>query len=448
MSPDDPMMQLSDEEDPSVSTSESNMSSSRISQQVRLIAFFLTQFHPTAENDEWWGKGFTEWTNATKASPLFNGHYQPHLPADLGFYDLRLQETRHEQIQLARQYGIDGFCYHYYWFSGTRILNRPLDDMLADRASDMPFCLCWANENWTRRWDAAEHQILISQKYLPDDDLNFIKSLIPFFRDPRYIRLEGAPFLIVYRPQHLPNPRRTVQAWRAYCEKIGIGRIHVCAALTHGNEDYRQFGFDSGVEFPPHNLHCWNVNDRIEFHEQFYGNAMEYQDIALSYLCRQYPDQNVFKTVFPSWDNTARAHERALVVLNGTPDNYECWLARTLEETRDAYPEEGRFVFINAWNEWAEGCHLEPDRRHQRRFLEATLRAKIGLSTTQGFQAVGAPGMDGVPPRTIRGDLGSVARYHAWRTLTACRFRLSRYPRLKDLMRTLLSPIRRLFVGG
>ena len=430
------------------SASGSPTQSSRMIGESRLIAFFLTQFHPTSENDGWWGKGFTEWTNVTKAAPLFNGHYQPHLPTDLGFYDLRLRETRHEQIQLARQYGIDGFCYHYYWFSGTRILNRPLDEMLADRDSDMPLCLCWANENWTRRWDAAEHQILISQKYLPEDDLNFIKSLTPFFLDPRYIRFEGAPFLIVYRPQHLPNPRRTVQVWREYCEKIGIGKIHICAALTHGNEEYGQFGFDSGVEFPPHNLHCRNVNDHIEFHEQFYGNAMEYQDIAQSYLARQYHKQNVFKTVFPSWDNTARAHERALVVLNGTPHNYEYWLSKTVEHTRNAYPGEERFVFINAWNEWAEGCHLEPDRHFQRQFLEATLRAKNRLSTTQGFQAVRVPGMDGVTPRSICGDLVSVARYHAWRILTACRFRLNRYPRLKDLIRTLLSPIRRLFVGG
>lgn len=414
----------------------------------RLIAFFLTQFHPTPENDRWWGKGFTEWTNVTKASPLFDGHYQPHLPTDLGFYDLRLRETRHDQIRLAKQYGIDGFCYHYYWFSGTRLLNRPLDDMLVDQESDMPFCLCWANENWTRRWDAAEHQVLISQKYLPDDDLNFIKSLVPFFKDPRYIKLGGKPFLIVYRPQHLPNPRRTVQVWREYCETVGIGKIHICAALTHGNEQYGQFGFDSGVEFPPHNLNCRNVNDRIEFHDQFCGNAMEYEDIAQTYLTRQYPESNVFKTVFPSWDNTARSRERALVVLNGTPHNYEHWLAKTLAQTVNAYPNEDTLVFINAWNEWAEGCHLEPDRRFKLEFLEATLRAKNHLSAIQGFQSLRASVGDGVVRRSIYGDLLSIARYHGWRTFTTWRYWINQYPRLKDFIKTLISPIRRLIANG
>lgn len=404
----------------------------------RLIAFFLTQFHPIPENDAWWGKGFTEWTNVTKARPLFDGHDQPHLPTDFGFCDLRVRATRHDQIRLAKEYGIDGFCYHYYWFSGTRLLYQPLDDMLADPESDMPFCLCWANENWTRRWDAAEHEILIAQRYLPDDDLNFIKSLEPFFADPRYIRLDGRPFLIVYRPQHLPDARKTAALWREYCRTTGIGEIHLCAALTHGNEDYAQFGFDSGVEFPPHNAKCPNVAHRIPFHAPFRGYAVEYAEIATAYLERRYTHANVFRSVFPSWDNTARTGDRATLVLNSSPENYEYWLAQTIKRTRENFPDQERLVFINAWNEWAEGCHLEPDRKHRRGYLEATLKAQSGSSTIAEFsvpkERLGHTG----PRRTLLGDLRNVINYHGFMLVGKIAGEIKKYPRLRRLVRLLL----------
>lgn len=401
--------------------------SSNGSSVPKLIAFYLPQFHPTPENDLWWGKGFTEWTNVTKAKPLFEGHLQPHLPTDLGFYDLRLRETRREQIKMAKCYGIDGFCYHYYWFSGKRILHKPLDDMLSDQESDMPFCLCWANENWTRRWDAAEHEVLISQQYLPTDDLDFIKSVIPFFRDRRYIRLDGKPFLIVYRPQHLPDARKTLEVWREYCRSIGIGEIHVCAALTHGNRSYSQFGFDSGVEFPPHNL---KVRDcpRLSIGNHLQGAIVQFADIAQSYLERTYTDSCVFKTVFPSWDNTARRNKRGLVVLNGVPANYEYWLSATL----DSVNESGRnseFVFINAWNEWAEGCHLEPDCWFGHKFLQATLDAKNGVRRYATFPEISLPVF-----RSFWKDIFSVVGHHAWLRLVDVRVGLERVPLLKNML--------------
>lgn len=411
---------------------------------VRLIAFYLPQFHPIEENDLWWGKGFTEWTNVTKATPLFNGHYQPHLPTDLGFYDLRLRETRLEQINLAKQYGVDGFCYHYYWFSGQRILDKPVDAMLADPEHSMPFCLCWANENWTRRWDAADHEVLMAQKYLPDDDLNFIKSLVPFFEDPRYIRIDGAPFFIVYRPQHLPDARKTLQLWRDYCASIGIEKLHIAAALTHGNEDYEQYGFDAGVEFPPHNLKTGNINNNLDFHAPFSGNVMQYHAVAQSYIERSYTQGNVYRTVFPSWDNTARTHGRALVVLNGTPDNYEYWLAESIRRTRQDFPIGDRVVFINAWNEWAEGCHLEPDRLYGRRFLEATLRAKSGMSDLGDFSDTDLPAEAAIAPRSFFADLAWVVSCHTGALIGRAKLRINRVPLARKLALTLLFGYRRL----
>lgn len=409
-------------------------SSPNVVPKPKLIAFYLPQFHPIPENDEWWGKGFTEWTNVTKAQPLFEGHYQPHLPTDMGFYDLRVRKTRHDQIELAKQYGIDGFCYHYYWFSGTRLLNQPLEDMLADRGSNMPFCLCWANENWTRKWDAAEKEVLIAQKYLPEDDLNFIKGVASFFKDPRYIRLNGKPFLIVYRAQHLPDAKKTANIWREHCRSVGIGEIHLCAALTHGNEDYAQFGFDSGVEFPPHNLHCNNVANSILFHQPFRGRVVQYEEVAQTYMKRRYKNGNVFKTVFPAWDNTPRTGNRAVIVLNGTPKNYEYWLSKTIDNTQKQFPAEERLVFINAWNEWAEGCHLEPDRKYGLQYLEATLRATLKKSQVESFSSYNGLSIS-EPKRTLMGDLYCVMVYHLSMLAGQLAVWLKKYPRLRACVR-------------
>ena len=407
----------------------------------RLVAFYLPQFHPTPENDLWWGKGFTEWTNVTAATPSFDGHWQPHLPADLGFYDLRLREARREQIALARANGIDAFCYHYYWFSGKRLLHLPLDDMLADPGSDMPFCLCWANESWTRRWSAADHDVLIEQRYLPEDDLGFIRSVEPFLRDPRYLHVDGRPLLIVYRPQHLPDPNRTLAVWRAHCRAVGIGEIHLCAALTHGNEAFASMGFDSGVEFPPHNLRAENVNDRIVFHRPFTGNVVQYATLVENYLARGYADGHVFRTVFPSWDNTARTGARALVVLNGTPGNYARWLSAVLARAQ-ASGETDPLVFVNAWNEWAEGCHLEPDQRHGRGFLEATLAVRNG-ARPDNFPDIGLPAAAAEAPRTLTADLARVVLDHAARQVGRAKMWINRNPRLRAAALKIARALRR-----
>jgi len=409
----------------------------------KLIAFYLTQFHPTPENDLWWGKGFTEWTNVTKAESLFKEHYQPHLPSDFGFYDLRVKETRLDQIKYAKQYGLDGFCYHYYWFSGKRILNTPLDAMLADPDHDMPFCLCWANENWTRRWDAAEHEILVAQEYLPNDDINFIKSLSLFFQDPRYIRVDGKPFLIVYRPQHLPDSNKSIRIWRNYCREAGLGEIHLCAALTHGNEEYSKYGFDSGVEFPPHNLRSANINNEINFHKEFRGNVLQYSTIAESYITRTYKETRVFKSIFPSWDNTARTGERALITLNGVPNNYEYWLATTIDLVKRVNNGE-QLIFINAWNEWAEGCHLEPDRWHGHGFLEATLNAKNGVRRFSTFPEVNLPHTPEEHHRAFIKDLSEVLGYHSALAVARMKREICKRPRVYALLLRLIRALQKL----
>jgi 2-polyprenyl-3-methyl-5-hydroxy-6-metoxy-1,4-benzoquinol methylase len=403
----------------------------------RLIAFYLPQFHPIPENDTWWGKGFTEWRNVTRARPYFAGHYQPHLPADLGFYDLRVRETRHEQYRLARDYGIDGFCYHFYWFSGTSLLRRPLDDMLSDRESDMPFCLCWANENWTRRWDGSSREVLIAQKHRAGDDVRLIESLLPYFADPRYIRLGGAPLLVVYMPQQLRDPKGAVATWREHCERVGVGRIHLCAALTHGNDDYVKFGFDSGVQFPPHRPGIGGITQLVSFNEPFRGTVLDYQALARAYLDRTYGDRRVFRTVVPSWDNTARNRNRAVIVWNGTPANYEYWLSEAVRRTREEFPSHERLVFINAWNEWAEGCHLEPDLKYQRQFLEATLRVKSGQSTVTGFADTALP-EDRPSPRVLLDDLAKLFRFGRTRTLAKTRAWFDRNPKAKAVAKRVL----------
>lgn len=410
---------------------------------VRLVAFFLPQFHPIKENDEWWGKGFTEWTNVTRAKPLFSGHHQPQLPNELGFYDLRLRETRHQQIRLAKDHGIDAFCYHYYWFSGKRLLDQPLDDMLSDPESDMPFCLCWANENWTRRWNGGEQDILIEQEYRKEDPANFILDIARFLTDRRYLKVAGKPLLIVYRPQLIPDVRATVEEWRRTCRSLGIGEIHLCAALTFNNLDYAQFGFDSGVEFPPHNrtlLGVPYVHESISFHQSFDGSAMLYHELANACLQRNIGKQKVFRGVFPSWDNTARSGHRALFFLNGTPANYEYWLSETIKKMREEQSAPDRLVFINAWNEWAEGCHLEPDQKYGRAFLEATLNAKLGRSAFDDFT-------DKQIPVEVRIGLGSLLtdirhllrRYRSYFVAglhKKLRPVLARNPRLKSFLRS------------
>lgn len=345
---------------------------------IKLIAFYLPQFHPFPENDEWWGRGFTEWTNVSKAVPQFVGHHQPQLPGELGFYDLRLPEVQKRQIELAKKYGLSGFCYHHYWFSGKRLLERPVDQMLADPEMDFPFCLCWANENWTRRWDGMENDILMGQNYSPEDDLAFIRDLEPYLRDSRYIRINGRLLLVVYRVGLLPDPKETARIWREYCREAGLGELYLVAAQGLDFINPQECGFDAAVEFPPHTVSCPNVTDKIAtMNPDFKGTIFDLPSFVRSKCFLKPAAYKLFKGVFPSWDNTARKPNQGTVFWGSSPEIYKEWLLDVMGYTRQHHEPEERIVFINAWNEWGEGAHLEPDRKYGYAYLQATAEAVV-----------------------------------------------------------------------
>ncbi len=356
--------------------------------KLRLIAFYLPQYHPIPENDLWWGKGFTEWANVAKARPNFEGHYQPHIPADLGFYDLRLPEVRHEQAELARQHGVYGFCYYYYWFGGKRLLNRPLDEVLQTGQPDLPFCVCWANENWTRRWDGQESKILIAQRHSKADDLNFIDHLIPAFRDERYIRVNGKPLLIVYRLNMLPNPAETALRWREQCRKAGVGDIYLASmqsfnTLAEG-EDPKHYGFDAAIEFPPHGMGVIADAPAPLINADFHGLIYDYVATAKNFINKKIPPYPMFRSVMTAWDNTARRQDAGHIFINATPEHYQYWLSEMLDKTYKFNRGEERLIFVNAWNEWGEGNHLEPDRKYGHAYLEATRDALVAAARRTG----------------------------------------------------------------
>lgn len=366
--------------------------------QARLIPFYLPQFHPIPENDRWWGKGFTEWTNVAKAKPLFKGHYQPRLPADLGYYDLRLPEVREAQAELARNAGIEGFCYYHYWFGGKQLLEQPFDEVVASGKPDFPFCLCWANQTWTGVWYGAPQRTLVEQTYPGrEDHRRHFLALRKAFLDERYLRLNDRPIFAIFRPNEIPNVTAFIDQWQELAVRNGLPGLHFVAHLQNVELpwDFRSAGFDSSVIVNVFKGFTVPFRDVIlrrmrrvgsqglsketvrhffwrryrSLVGKFGGHVRLYRD-AIPFLLDGCSEQSdIYPCVAPNWDNTPRSQAGGYVLHESTPELFRAHLrdALNLVESRD--PEE-RLVFVKSWNEWGEGNYLEPDQKFGHDYLK------------------------------------------------------------------------------
>jgi lipopolysaccharide biosynthesis protein len=345
---------------------------------MKPVAIYLPQFHPVPENDRWWGKGFTEWTNVTKAEPLFKGHYQPRLPADLGFYDLRVIETIVDQASIAKNYGLGGFAFYHYWFKGKRLLNDPIDLILESRKPDFPFLLFWANETWSRRWLGEERDVLIAQEYSDEDDEQHASWLCEkAFSDPRYIKVNGKPVFVIYRPHDLPDINKTISIFRRVAEQKGFPGVYLVGCNAHSSKGLS--AFDNILNFEPqlgllkdafkdqwtfqrwrHNFSAGVNSGKLKLYD--------YAEVKDQLMKRKHPEKFI-PCPFVGWDNTARRGEKGVIMINQDADHFERSLRWAKEKVQEQ-PREEQLIFINAWNEWAEGNYLEPCQKFGYAFLE------------------------------------------------------------------------------
>lgn len=351
--------------------------------QTKLLAFYLPQYYSFPLNNNAFGKGFTEWTNVTKAIPHFMGHYQPHLPYDVGFYDLSKPDVMYRQIELAKMYGIYGFCFHYYWFSGRkRLLEIPIFNYLKNKDLDMPFCLCWANENWAKLWDGGDKEVIMKQEYKKEDTEPFFEDILPFFKDNRYIKIDNKPVLIIYKSSIIDKEILVhfIENMQRLAKQNGFDGIYFIAAKTHlitEESIAEETGFEAEVEFPPHQMKNLKLNKRIKNYvnknllSKIYDTKLWIQEKNYIYKT----NFKLFKCVFPNWDNTARKAYSAGWIVQLSPNEYKTWLADCINWTKQNNSKDEQFVFINAWNEWGEGAHLEPDQRYGYAYLQKTKEA-------------------------------------------------------------------------
>lgn len=343
----------------------------------RLIAFYLPQYHPIPENDLWWGRGFTEWTNAAKAKSLFRGHYQPHIPADLGYYDLRVPETRIAQAEMASEYGIEAFCYYHYWFAGKRLLERPFNEVLQSGEPKLPFCLCWANQTWTGVWHGAPNRILIEQTYPGADDHRMhFNHLLKAFTDSRYVTIDGKPVFLIYHPLEIPDVGKMTDLWREMAAKAGLKGMYLLGYSWDASDNLREYGFDGSVSerLPPRRPGVsrrrpfkWLVRElQIRMGKP---TIYSYKEVLPSLLEPSSSKNETYPCVIPNWDNTPRSGRNGLVLHGSTPELFRGHLKIALQIVKEHSPEH-KIVFIKSWNEWAEGNHLEPDLKFGRGYLK------------------------------------------------------------------------------
>ena len=375
---------------------------------ARVIAFYLPQYHPIPENDRWWGKGFTEWTNVAKAKPLFKGHAQPHIPTDLGFYDLRMPEVREEQAKLAREAGIEGFCYWHYWFGkGKRLLERPFNEVLTSGKPDFPFCLGWANETWSNRsWQAKSKTIkdatLMEQTYVEDEFENHFYDVLPAFKDKRYITVDGKPLFLIFSPYAMPNPKAFITCWRQLARENGLEGIHF-VGITN-NISLREIGsYNSGKaripSFDEASLH-YNylldlgfdaINSRGQLRAEMMAGSrfssirkkvlekvfhydelsrFKQSSINRNLFVKEDSWENAYPTIIPNWDRSPRSGKKAIIYTDSTPEEFKCQVDAAIDLVKNKQ-DQHKIIFLKSWNEWGEGNFMEPDMQYGHGYLDA-----------------------------------------------------------------------------
>ena len=359
--------------------------------RAKVLAYYLPQFHPIDVNDKQWGKGFTEWRNLPRGMPRFMGHIQPRIPRDLGSYSLAEGDAMRRQIEMAKAAGLFGFCFYHYWFDGQRVLETPMERLLADPTLDFPFCLMWANENWTRTWDGSEQEVILGQNYRAEDDIPFIDDLARHMKDRRYIHVDGRPLLFIYRPGQIPDAKETIARFRElFHDRHGLKPL-IMMAQGFNDIDPRAYDLDGAIEFPPHKVaqDLPRLNGELELLDHDYrGDIFGYDDMVEKSCDEKKVAFPLIRTVTPTWDNEARRPGRGMILHGSTPEKFGSWVDRMLDFARSNPTYGEQFICVNAWNEWAEGAVLEPDVHHGAAYLNALSRAIYNVSK-QGAAVLG-----------------------------------------------------------